>query len=175
MMRLNIGSGFQRIDGFVNVDCVQCIDDAGNTYTDVLTDIEKDRLPFENDSIDEIACYELLEHLSHERNNIAKQDALIYAMNEMWRVLKPTGFLKGKCPHEGGNNVFSDPTHQRVILADTFDYFCGVNKFNSWQPARPRKADYGTKPWYKIKVDKGVNFILRPRKTKEYDENMENL
>jgi len=169
MYKLNIGGGYQKIEGFLNVDFVQCTDDAGNTYTDIITDITKDRLPFENDSVDEIACYEILEHLGHERNNYAQQDALIFAMNEMWRVLKPEGILKGKSPREDGPNVWADPTHQRVITADMFDYFCGVNKYNSWQPARPHKADYGIKPWYKIHVDKGVNFTLRPRKTKEYD------
>jgi ubiquinone/menaquinone biosynthesis C-methylase UbiE len=164
-MKLNIGSGFTRIEGFTNIDHVAHVDDEGNQYTDILCDIEKEPLPFEDNSIDEIACYETLEHLEN----------LIFAMNEMWRVLKPEGFLKGKVPKEGSKRAIADPTHKRIFLADTFDYFTGVNSFNSFRPSRPKNADYGIKPWYKIHVGTGINFILRPRKTKEYHKEMEKL
>src|SRR3990167_6147238 len=153
MLCLNIGAGFQRIEGFTNIDLVQCIDNEGNTYTDVLCDVEKERLPFADNSVDEIACYEFLEHIGHGRNNPDGLDALIFVMNEMWRVLKPEGVLKGKCPHEDGENVWAYPTHQRVITIAMFDYFCGVNRYNRTQPSRPRKASYGAKPWNKISVD----------------------
>ncbi|KKQ07245.1 MAG: hypothetical protein US19_C0051G0002 [Candidatus Daviesbacteria bacterium GW2011_GWB1_36_5] len=164
-MKLNIGSGLTRIEGFTNVDRIQCIDDKGNKYTDIICDIEKEQLPFEDNSVSEIACYELLEHIEN----------LIFVMNEMWRVLKPEGILKGKVPREGGRGALADPTHKRVFITDTFDYFTGVNRHNSFRPKRPGNADYNVKPWYKISVDKGINFILRPRKTKEYDKEMETL
>lgn len=164
-MKLNIGSGLTRIEGFINVDAVQCVDEKGNKYTDIICDIEKERLPFEDNSIDEIAVYETLEHL----------DNLIFAMNEMWRVLKPEGFLKGKVPREGGRGALADPTHKRTFITDTFDYFTGANRHHSFRPKRPGNADYGIKPWYKISVDKGIRFTLRPRKTKEYDKKMETL
>lgn len=173
-MKLNIGAGFQKIEGFLNVDYVQCIDNEGNKYTDVICDIEKERLPFKDNSVDEIACYETLEHMGHDRDNPDKLEALIFLMNEMWRVLKPEGILKGKVPGTT-DGAFADPTHKRVFTQSTFDYFTGVNMFNSGQPSRPRQADYGIKPWYKILVDSGIRFILRPRKTKEYDKEMETL
>jgi len=164
-MKLNIGSGFTRMEGFTNVDYVECTDDKGNQYTDVICNIEKEALPFEDNSVDEIACYQTLEHM----------EDLIFVMNEMWRVLKPEGVLKGKVPREGGRGSLADPTHKRIFITDTFDYFTGVNRHNSFQPKRPRNADYGIKPWYKILVDKSINFILRPRKTKEYNKEMETL
>ena len=164
-MKLNIGSGFTRLEGFTNIDYVACTDDKGNQYTDIICDIEKEPLPFKDNSIDEIACYETLEHMEN----------LIFAMNEMWRVLAPEGVLKGKVPREGGRGALADPTHKRILIMDTFDYFTGVNRHNSFRPKRPGNADYGIKPWYKILVDKRINFILRPRKTKEYDKRMETL
>jgi SAM-dependent methyltransferase len=164
-MKLNIGSGFARIDGFTNIDKEQLVDDKGVKYTDYIVDIEKERLPFEDNSVDEIACYEVLEHL----------DNLIFAMNEMWRVLKPEGILKGKVPREGGRGALADPTHKRVFITDTFDYFTGANRKDSSRPSRPKNADYGTKPWYKIKVNKRIEFILRPRKTKDYNKEFEKL
>ena len=153
------------MEGFTNVDRVQNVDDKGVKYTDVICNIECEPLPFKDSSIDEIACYETLEHL----------EDLIFAMNEMWRVLKPGGFLKGKVPREGGRGALADPTHKRIFITDTFDYFTGVNGRHSFRPKRPENADYGIKPWYKISVDKGIRFILRPRKTKEYDKKMESL
>jgi hypothetical protein len=173
-MKLHIGSGFVRKEGFINIDIVQCIDDNGIAFTDIVMDIEKESLPFEDNSIEEIAAYEILEHIGFSKDNPNGQEALIFVMNEMWRVLKPTGFLHGKVPgtHEGS---ISDPTHKRVFLDTTFDYFCGINKHNAMRPTRPRNADYGIMPWYKISVDKRIRFTLRPRKTKEYNLEMETL
>lgn len=164
-MKLNIGSGLTRRAGFTNIDRVQCVDDKGNQYTDIICDIEKESLPFEDNSVDEIACYEVLEHLEN----------LIFAMNEMWRVLKPKGILKGWVPREGGRGALADPTHKRIFITDTFDYFTGVNSRHSFRPKRPENADYGIKPWYKISLDNGIHFVLRPRKTKEYLKKMETL
>lgn len=94
-------------------------------------------------------------------------------MNEMWRVLKPEGVLKGKLPKVGSKGALADPTHKRIIIPETFDYFTGVNSNNSFRPYKPRNADYNIQPWYKIHVGTGINFILRPRKTKEYNKEME--
>lgn len=164
-MKLNIGSGFTRINGFTNIDRIQCVDDKGNKYTDVICDVEKQPLPYPDNSVDEIACYETLEHFEN----------LIFAMNEMWRVLKPEGILKGKVPKEYGHDAYADPTHKRIFNTDTFDYFTGVNKHKKSRPARPKNADYGIKPWYKILVDTKMNFILRPRKTEEYNKEYEKI
>lgn len=163
-MKLNIGGGFKRLEGFLNVDFVECVDDEGQQYTDVICDIEKQRLPFDDSTVDEIACEEVLEHLSHNRDNPDGLDAMIFVMNEMWRVLKPDGVMWGKCPREGGPSVFADPTHQRVITKDTFDYFTGTNPYKQNRPRRPGNADYGVKPWNAISVDSGVRFRLSPRK-----------
>ena len=163
-MKLNIGSGLTRIDGFTNIDSVQCTDSKGNKYTDIICDIEKEPLPFEDNSVDEIACYEVLEHLNN----------LIFAMNEMWRVLEPGGILKGKVPGTWSGSV-ADPTHKRIFVPESFDYFTGVNRHNNFRPKRPVNADYGIRPWYKIKVNKRIEFILRPRKTREYSKVFEKL
>jgi predicted SAM-dependent methyltransferase len=64
-MRLNIGSGFTRIKGFTNIDCVPCIDDKGEQFSDVICNIEKEKLPYMDNSVDEIVCYEVLEHLDN--------------------------------------------------------------------------------------------------------------
>jgi ubiquinone/menaquinone biosynthesis C-methylase UbiE len=146
-MKLNIGSGYKKVDGFINIDCIQ------TGVTDIVMDIEKEILPFEDNSVDEILCYEVLEHLEN----------LIFMMNEMWRVLKPTGILKGKVPGTWAGAI-ADPTHKRIFVPESFDYFTGINSKHPDQPLRPSNANYGIKPWIKILVDKGINFKLSPRK-----------
>ena len=165
VVKLNIGSGFTRYKGFTNVDRIPYKDDKGTQFTDIICDIEKDALPYPDNSVDVIICYEVLDHLHN----------LIFAMNEMWRVLKPEGILKGKLPKENGRGALADPTHKRIILKATFDYFTGVNRYKKSNPSRPKNADYGVKPWYKILVDTKINFILRPRKTEEYNKQHEKI
>ena len=162
-MKLNIGSGFKKVEGFTNIDSMSCVDNSGVEYTDIILDIEKQRLPFEDNSVDEIYCYEVLEHIGFEKDNPDKQEALIFVMNEMHRVLKEDGILKGKVPSEGGEGAMRDPTHKRMFLEATFDYFTGVNKNNSALPMRPLDANYGIKPWHKIYTDKKIRFELKPR------------
>ena len=147
MTKLNIGAGYKRIDGFINIDCVQ------TGVTDVILDIEKDKLPYEDNSVDEIACYETLEHL----------EDIIWIMNEMHRVLKPECVLHGKVPGTW-KGAIADPTHKRIFVKESFDYFAGINPNHPSQPSRPRNADYGIKPWNKILVDEGIRFKLTPRK-----------
>jgi SAM-dependent methyltransferase len=146
-MKLNIGAGYQKIEGCINIDIVQ------TGIIDVVMDIEKEPLPYPDNSVDEIYCYETLEHLGN----------LIFVMNEMWRVLKPSGILKGKVPGTWSGAI-ADPTHKRIFVPESFDYFTGINPKHPDQPQRPRNANYGIKPWYKIKVDNKINFELKPRK-----------
>lgn len=147
MLKLNVGAGYTKIDGFVNIDSVQ------TGIIDYVMDIEKEPLPFEDNSVDEILAHEVLEHLSD----------LIFPMNEMHRVLKPEGILWGKVPASYSGAV-ADPTHKRVFVKRSFDYFTGVNEKHPDQPLRPVTANYGIKPWHKIKLTDRLNFVLKPRK-----------
>ena len=56
-MKLNVGGGFQKMDGYMNVDIHQ------TGITDIVHDIEK-KLPFENETVDEIYSSHSLEHCS---------------------------------------------------------------------------------------------------------------
>lgn len=145
-IKLDIGAGKSRREGFTSVDIVP--------PADIVVNLEHERLPFEDNSVDEIACYETLEHISHSRENPDGLDALIFVMNEMHRVLKPGCLLHGKVPGTD-DGAFADPTHQRYFRKSTFDYFSG---------ARPKNADYGIKPWKIISVDNGIRFTLTPNK-----------
>lgn len=68
--------------------------------------------PLASDSYDEIHAYEVLEHLGQQGNFRA-----FFAMfEEIWRLLKPGGFLCATCPSRRDQWLWGDPGHTRVIL-----------------------------------------------------------
>ena len=56
-MKVNLGSGFKRIEGFVNVD------DDPLVEPDYIVNVEKDKLPFDDNSVEEIRAHHILEHI----------------------------------------------------------------------------------------------------------------
>ena len=61
---------------------------------DVIHDLERVPWPFDDDSFDEVHAYEVLEHLGQQGDWRSFFD--LFA--EIWRVLKPDGFLAATCP-----------------------------------------------------------------------------
>lgn len=87
-MKINLGSGNKKLEGFTNVD-VQDWD--GNT--DIVCDFVKDKLPFEDNSIEEVVCEEVLEHIPFR---FAGQ-----VIAEVFRILKPMGKFTVQVPDAG--------------------------------------------------------------------------
>jgi SAM-dependent methyltransferase len=82
-LRLHLGCGWKRFEGYVNVDLWI------NESTDVICNVT--RLPWPDNSADIIENYHVIEHISH----LKIRDTLI----EWHRVLKPGGTLVVECPH----------------------------------------------------------------------------
>ena len=81
MMKLNLGCGDKKYEGFVNVDLYG--------EPDVRCDLSQFPWPFEDDSADEIFSEHFLEH-------VADYEKTVF---EMHRILKPGGVLHFKVPH----------------------------------------------------------------------------
>lgn len=159
LIKLNIGSGRQRVDGFTNIDMTQIIDGNNNKTVDIVMNIEKEPLPYQDDSVDEILIDNVLEHLVDLR----------FVMNECHRVLKKGCVMRGCVPMAGTDYDFKDPTHVRHFIPATFGYFCGESPVVEGRPAHPKYADYGYKSWIKNKVEvvhEGllIDFELTPNK-----------
>lgn len=73
-LKLNLGSGDSKLPGFVSVDKY-------DTTADIRADICE--LPFDDNSIDEIVAYQVIEHLEYNKSQ--------QMFDEMYRVLKPGG------------------------------------------------------------------------------------
>ncbi len=71
-------------------------------------------LPFSLDesSYDELHAYEVLEHLGRQGD----YRSFFAHFSEIWRVLKPGGYLCATCPSRYSEWLWGDPGHTRAIL-----------------------------------------------------------
>lgn len=159
LLKLNIGCGRKKINGYIGLDKIQFIDNNNSARVDMVRDIDLHGLPFCDNSIEEILAESFFEHIEN----------LEFVLNECWRVLKIGGILKGNVPDYHSNGAFRDPTHKRFFSVDTFKYFCGTNEVNPNYPEYPRYARYGFLAWEEIEIlrpnnNGSIYFKLKPRK-----------
>ena len=95
-VRLNLGCGPFKEAGYINIDIRE------DLKPDMVCDSSQG-IPFPDDSIDEVRCYDFLEHISLGKT--------MFMMEEIWRVLKNGGRLDAQVPSTDGRGAFQDPTH----------------------------------------------------------------
>lgn len=78
-------------------------------------------LPFSDKSIDKIWCHHCLEHLPHQLPS--GKDALVFAVNEMGRVIKPGCEVHLIAPWVEHTNAWRHPGHYRYFNYDIFNWF----------------------------------------------------
>jgi len=141
MLKINLGCGEDFNDDLVGID----ICNYGQIY---ILDLEKDLLPFEDDSVEYIKSNHFLEHLIDPKN----------CLNEAWRVLKKGRQFEIKVPYglwEGAQK----PVHHQCITESWFDFLRKERNFKI----------YGYRCWEIVKmerVNKGaeIHCILIPKK-----------
>ena len=101
-MKLNIGSGYKRFDGFLNID------DDPLVNPDYTVNLEEAHLPFEDNTVEEIRAHHILEHI---RN-------FIPLMQEFYRVCKHGALIDIVAPHHNHEVYYGDPTHVRPITVN---------------------------------------------------------
>jgi len=122
-MKLHFGCGTKKLVGWIN-----CDNDAG-CNPDKIIDLTKP-LPFEDNSVDEILCWNTMEHLPG-----------LYPMKlleEIYRILKPGGTFKFRVP------MACTPTAH--IAIDHVSYYT--------------PQSFRNMPWYKYKFRKHIKVIL---------------
>lgn len=101
-LRLNLGCGTKRIIGWVNIDLY------GDP--DLRVDLERDRLPYPDGSVDEILASHVLEHL---------QDWWSLFL-ECARVLRPGGKLVVRVPDHTNTRALTPRDHHHVFGIEAF-------------------------------------------------------
>lgn len=129
-MRLNIGAGIDRKEGFIGVDRLP--------GSDIVLDIECHPWPWDDDSVDEIVAEHLVEHLS---------DFAAF-MNDCHRVLKPGATLTITTPHPLYEWAWQDPTHTgHYYTANTFRIYC---------MGHPKTTHTGIMPWSQVETTERI-------------------
>jgi SAM-dependent methyltransferase len=104
-MKINLGAGLKRVDGFLNVDSdVQCNPDFVVNLDDVNL-----RLPFEDNSVEEVVAHHILEHIG---------EGFFQLMKELYRVCKPGAIVDVIVPHHLHDVYYGDFTHRRPITVN---------------------------------------------------------
>lgn len=131
-MELLIGCGADHnkkvsINGDFNWKQLITLDNNSQHNPDIVFDLENIILPIEDNSVDEIHAYEVLEHTGNQGdyNFFFKQFA------EFYRVLVPGGYLVGTCPLWNNKWAFGDPSHKRIIQRETF-WFLNQDNYKQW-------------------------------------------
>ena len=120
-MELLIGAGSARdkrvfTQGKERWEDLITLDNNPHHKPEVLWDLTRLPLPFEDNQFDEIHAYEVLEHTGTQGD----YRFFFAQFSEFWRILKPDGKLFGSCPHWKSVWAWGDPSHTRVIQKEQF-------------------------------------------------------
>jgi hypothetical protein len=111
-MKLNLGSGHDRREGYINVDKYK------DCSPDILADLEQ--LPWDwclSGIVEEVVLRHVLEHLG------ATSDTFCGIMRELYRVTVSGARILVTVPHPRSDSFLSDPTHVRAIMPGTLALF----------------------------------------------------
>lgn len=118
-MKLNLGCGRDIRAGWVNIDSVYL------DGVDAVVDFDDwPKLPFDDDTVAYSEASHVIEHLHRP----------LPFMEELWRVTKPGGTVRIRCPYGSSDDADEDPTHVRRLYVGSWEYF---GQPNYW------RADYG--------------------------------
>jgi hypothetical protein len=110
-LNLNLGCGYRKRDGWVNVDAAPACD------PDVILDIEKLPWPWPDDSVERVAFIHSLEHMGRD------PAVFLGIMKELYRVCRNGAEIEIVVPHPRHDNFLGDPTHVRIITPHMLEHF----------------------------------------------------
>ena len=119
-MRLNLGCGFDKKAGWVNVDKMP------QSGPDQVVDLETTPWPWADNSVREVEMRHVLEHLG------ASTDTYLAIIKELWRVCEPGAQVRIVVPHPRHDHYLNDPTHVRPITVQGLEMF-SQKRNHEWQ------------------------------------------
>lgn len=97
-MKVDFGCGKNKREGFVGCDSIAF------EGVDFVCDLAHDKMPFEDNTVEEFHASHFLEHLSGPER--------VHFLNELWRVCKPGAKGTIITPHWSHERAYGDPTHK---------------------------------------------------------------
>ena len=110
-MKLNLGSGYNKPDGYVSVDSNPAC------RPDVLHDCDTFPWPWPDNSVTEAVFHHSLEHMGQ------KTATFLGIMRELYRVCKDGAVITITVPHPRHDEFLFDPTHVRAITPEGLALF----------------------------------------------------
>lgn len=145
LIKLHLGCGNDRKEGYLNCDL------SPEVKPDKIINLEK-KLPFKDNSVDEILIYHTLEHITN----------FIPLMHEFHRICIKGTKIKIKTPFYSSWGQFNDPTHVRFFSPFTFNYFKKGNYSHEVGAKQDMFEVSKVKINFAIGRAKKLNFILNP-------------
>lgn len=155
MLKLNMGCGHNRVEGFVNVDA------ATQSAADQIWDLERTPWPWPDDCASEIRFIHSLEHMGQ------RTDVFLSMMKELYRVCANGAEIRIHVPHPRHDSFVGDPTHVRAITPLTLSLFDKTLN-DQWKAA----GSANTPLAHYLNVDfevKGRTIVLDPDIRAEFD------
>jgi len=109
-MKIDLGAGLKREEDFITIDA----DPLSNPDYVINLDDVNIKLPFEDNSIEEIRAWHILEHIG---------DGFIPLIKELYRVACHGCIFDIKVPHHFHEVFYGDPTHKRPITINVMSHF----------------------------------------------------
>lgn len=125
-MKLNLGCGFDKREGWLNVD------NFPECEPDRLLDIEATPWDLPTDGFEEVLLKHVLEHVGADFKVFAA------VMRELHRITAPDGIVEIHVPHVRHDTFWSDPTHVRAFTPLTFEMM-SKRRNREWME---RRANY---------------------------------
>lgn len=171
-MKLNLGCGEKLLEGWVNIDI------SSKVGADVVMDMEEVPWPFDDNSVDEIHCYHVLEHCKD----------YLKVLGEMYRVCRHDATIRIGVPHVM-NSLFNlvNPYHHNYFNEHSFRFFDSddlkgtaneaievelktesvrINYFTPWQDKSDEEKEFALRHYWN--VARSVDFVLRVVKRKVF-------
>ncbi len=105
---------------------------------DVVWDLETIPYPFEDNQFSEVHAYEVLEHLGRQGD----WRFFFKQFGELYRIIKPGGYLVGTVPQWDSPWAWGDPGHKRVLTRGSFIF---LDREEYEQIGNTAMTDY--RPW----------------------------
>jgi ubiquinone/menaquinone biosynthesis C-methylase UbiE len=159
-MKINIGAGYNKIEGFASIDYDK------DSNPDYQLDIETDDLPFEDNTVETVVAHHILEHLG---------EGYFHALQEIYRVCKHGAIIDIRVPHPRHDVFLADPTHKRPItplglqlFSKKFNEHCKRNHLAASTLGEYFGVDFDILEWQYVPEEKYKQFFAG--KTKEFIE-----
>lgn len=114
-MKLNLGSGSDYREGWINADIRPAVD------PDVVLHMDSPYLPFSEETFDYVLSDNVLEHSADQ----------FKLLKELHRITKPGATLVFRGPHWNSAGAWADPTHTRPFTQETFNHYLVTDLFET--------------------------------------------